>query len=303
MPLNQAKAYAYVPKPSGPVQLTSRSSRRARLSAGGSYYRSREYGEAANLIRVHAVEDLTVPEGAFIVQHTALKPSEMISFSGMSETDVELELLENELSWNEELRVTIELGQVGANLYGIRWQISGGPPDSLLSFVGQVKSGVLFVGAGVIMLLKFNAWPVGGVLTIKPRVKKLPLTRITVVGDTGNEDGWAIPALRTAINADPTQWIYMPARSGPVEPPALPAAGEDVQDTGTDAKFLTAFAPTFLTGGDGLPVSPAGLNTGPDRTLVHLNYAEQEDGSLGELNIVYEWAGDSQLVGSWQRYS
>jgi hypothetical protein len=298
MPLNLAKAYSYVPKVSGPVQLVTRSSRRARLTAGGTYFRSKEYGESANLIRVQVIEN-TSPEGALVVQHGALKPDEMIAWTG-SNAGVEVELFENNLEWNQELRVTIEGSTTVANLYGIRWQIAGG--EDFISAVGPVVSGI-FSGAGVVMKLKFTTWPAGGVLTIRARVKKIPLTRITVTTDTGTEDGWAIPALRTAVNSDSNQWIYMPTRSGPVEPPALPAAGEDAQDTGTDAKFLTAFSLTNLAGGDGLPTSPAGLNTGPDRTLVHLNYAEKEDGSLGELNVVHEWVGDSQLIGSWQRYS
>ena len=106
MPLNQPKTYSFVPTPVGPVQLKSRSSRRSRLYAGGTFFRSKERGEAANLILCTIVEDLTTvpstPEGLFVVQHTVLKPDEMIFATGMSVPSVEL--FELSLNWNEEIR-------------------------------------------------------------------------------------------------------------------------------------------------------------------------------------------------------
>jgi hypothetical protein len=78
---------------------------------------------------------------------------------------------------------------------------------------------------------------------------------------------------------------------------------EDVQDDGVDADFITAVEMMSMKGGNGLPTAPVGLNTGPDRVMVHLNYSEQNDGSMGVLNQIFEWQGSSATIGSWQRYS
>ncbi len=76
----------------------------------------------------------------------------------------------------------------------------------------------------------------------------------------------------------------------------------DVQDEGSDADGLAPFAQSFLTGGDGLPDSPNNEVTGPFRSIIHLNYGERHNGSLAELNVVYEWAGEDASTGSWVAY-
>jgi len=75
----------------------------------------------------------------------------------------------------------------------------------------------------------------------------------------------------------------------------------DEQDGGEDALVLSAFPDTRLTGGDGLPLTPIGINTGPYKSLVLLNYGEKPNGGLADVNEMYEWVGESATVGEWKR--
>lgn len=309
MPLNVPKNYAFVPKPVGPVKLVTHSSTRARLVAGGTYFRSIEYGEAANLIKFTIVEDLSVlpNEGKLIVQHTIFKPAEQVAVANMPLPTHEL--LDLTLNWDEEIRLTKGVdGRVSASKYGIRWQTAGG--ETLLAEYGQVTPGKLFIVPGTVAIkVAFVAadWPTTGVFYLRPRTHRYTLVPISVTDPMTmlSTTGWDPDALRASVVAD--TWFTMPARapaSDPMGPPVFPAPhGADVQDTGSDATFLTAFALTPLKGGDGLPIAPVGFNTGPDRVMVHLNYAEKADGSMGELNQVFEWVGSSAALGAWGRYS
>jgi hypothetical protein len=117
---------------------------------------------------------------------------------------------------------------------------------------------------------------------------------------------WSIPDLRDRVNDD-NPWIEMLERSGPTDdgmggPPIPNPNPPDVQDTGVDDDGLTPFSRTFLSGGDGLPVVPNNEITGPTRSIVHVNYGEATNGALREVNVVYEWVGDSATSGSWKTY-
>ena len=317
MPLNQPKNYAFVPNMVGPVRLMTRSSRRSRLWNGGSFWRSHERGEASNLIQISCVEDLglEVPEGMLVVQNTVLKPDESIFVTGMPIP--EMKLFELNLKWDEEIRVLVENERVVAQIHGIRWQIAGGPPSVMRIDLGVVHPNRLFVVPGVVAMklnLAVQSWPVGAVLYLRPRTHRY---RLTVLSVTDTETmtstiGWDIQVLRGALNSSDT-WVRMPNRevqkkpaigdnpSSTPQPPSTPK-NEDGMDDQYDAEFLMAFETTNMSGADGLPATPAGYNTGPDRALVHLNYSERDDGSMGEFNQVFEWVGESVTLGSWERY-
>lgn len=310
MPLNVPKNYAFTPTPVGPVKLTTRSSTRSRLVAGGTYFRSKEYGEQANLIKLTVVEDLTlVPrEGLWIEQHTVFKADEMVAVANMAMPTHEL--FDLTLAWNEELRIRKVGDSVVCEKYGIRWQTTGPlPAETLLAEYGPLVPGRLLNVPGVVSVkVQFVAadWPASGIFYLRPRTHRLTLVPLDVTDPETMlvTTGWDIGVLRATLNGTASAWTKMPIRGTSTgEPPGPPTAGEDVQDEGTDDEFLTTFGPTAMAGGDGLPLFPVGLNTGPDRVLVHLNYAEKEDGSMGELNQVFEWVGESARIGSWQRYS
>jgi hypothetical protein len=303
MPLNEPNLSKYKPNPVGPVQLTTRSATRARLWAGGTYFRSKERGELSNLIKIGTFED--GPEGVCVVQHTQLKPDEQLFATGMAVPNIEIFGLT--LAWNAEIRIAYTSGAWGAELHGIRWQIAPGPDPFTSVSLGQVNEG-LFSASGVSMRVTgLASWPTGAVVYLRPRTRRYTLVSISVTdpGTMLSTTGWGIQELRGPLNGDATVWVSMPDRAPPQTiPPTIPApAGSDAQDTESDAALLTAFAMKNMAGGNGLPSAPVGLNTGPDRVLVHLNYSEKDDGSMGELNQVFEWVGDSAAIGAWGRYA
>jgi hypothetical protein len=311
---NVKKAYAFTPPwpQAGLPRLPTRNSTRARLT-NESYYRSYDRGEQANLIELRIVEDANLPKQAiFVEQNLVLKPDEMLSANFPIPT---VKLYELTLDWNQEIRVKKVGGEVRAELYGIRWQIGGG--ETLLADLGVVLKDRMFSSPGVSFKLSAGPTDFGAsdVLYLRPRTRRYTLVPLSVNEPNSmiSLSGWNPNALRAAVNADPTSFVRMPVRgyqnttpgtsTTPPVPIGPPIPGEDKQDAGSDALFLKPFGPARLRGGDGLPIAPVGIDTGPDRVLVHLNYSEKDDGSLGEYNKVFEWVGDSSSVGSWQMYA
>lgn len=340
MPLNQPKTYKFGPNPVGAVKMFSRSSRRSRLWTGGSFWRSIERGESANLIQISCVEDQTLdtPEAVLVVRHTGLKSDEQIFANGFSQQPV-LNLFELSIQWDEEIRLTKEEERIVARKYGIRWQIAGAPAGAVRAELGTVPLNRVFKAEGVSFKLDSNLfdWVPGTSIVLRPRVHRYPLVVTSVTDPTTSQStiGWNIDALRASLNGSDT-WVTMPERpqvelrvststsggssgSGSEEGGSGSGSGtttttveiihhtdgphEDGMDHGEDDFFLSTFAPTNMGGGDGLPANPVGYNTGPDRVLMHLNYSELDNGSLGELNQVFEWVGESATSGSWQRYA
>ena len=82
---------------------------------------------------------------------------------------------------------------------------------------------------------------------------------------------------------------------------SLPPGGSNYY-TGPDADNVSNFSETFMAGADGLPENAVGTRTGPGRALIHLNYAEDNNGYLTGVNKMYEWVGNSPTDGSWQDY-
>lgn len=301
MPLNVRKSYAFTPPGNGPVLLVSRTARRARLHAGGTFFRSVRRGQDANKLVLRVVEELVPsPQGRLVVHDTSISPALSVTSSG-GITANQVQLFNLSLAWDQEIRIELQGGSPRAGLYGISWQIGGG--ETLLQDLGNVALNKVSTYQELASFkLLITSWPPGATIVLRPVVQLFPLTWISITDpELGTLSGWDIPPLRTLVNSTSDALITMPIRAG--GDPMVIIPGADAQDTGDDAMFLTAFGPTPLAGGDGLPPSPAGLNTGPDRTLVHLNYSELDNGLLGVLNHVYEWVGDSASVGSWQRYS
>lgn len=310
MALNDKKAYEYVPSPVGPVKLVTRAATRSRFT-NETHYRSKDLGGISNLIELTIVEDQTlmVPEGLFVTHHKALVPSEMLSATLMSVP--QMKLFKFDLAWDQELRIAVQDGDLRAKIYGIRWQIAGGPSETLVADLGKVIKDRVFTTAQVSFKLSAGPadFPSGAVLFIKPRTRRYTLVSTS---DTDPETsitttGWSIGDLRATVAADSTGWVTLPKRnSNQADGESMiagPSNAEDQQDDGKDAAYALPFGPVPMRGGDGLPAQPAGFNTGPDRTLIHLNYSELPNGSMGVLNQVFEWVGESSSVGAWQRYA
>lgn len=301
------KTGSYTPNPVGPVFLTTHSSTRSRLNAGGTYFRSVEYGQAANLIQVAAIEDTSVSEAICVVLHTVLAAESVIG-TGITP---ELTLFKLAIDWFAQVKIAFDVATSSwrATLQGIRWQVAPGPAPYPDQDLGPVKDG-LFSAAGVTFKITgLASWPTSATVVLRPRTHRFTLVPLAYTDPATSvvSTGYDIEALRGALNGDATCYVTMPTRGTAGDPLHVPpigaTTGSDAQDGGMDAPVLTPFDFTNLTGGDGLPAAPVGLNTGPYRVLVHLNYSELADGSMGLLNEVFEWAGDSAVVGTWVRYA
>jgi hypothetical protein len=296
MPLNVPKSYEYTPVSSGETIINTKVSKRARAYAGGTFFRSRERGQQTNSIKVDLDENRTQHVGDLIVHFDAIRSSEML----ISSDEIQLEIFSINLNWNQEIEIIGEGSAISrVRFIGIMGQISVG---GLISEHGPFTMGSIIRLPNITFKLT-GSLTAGTVTKIVPRVKRYPLTWTPKTIDVGGFPvtiyGWSIDRLRQAVNADLTGWIYMPRRpSGP----GL-TDGEDVTDNKVDADLLQTFSTIVLTGGDGLPLYPSGLSTGPDRTLIHLNYSEEDDGSLGVVNQIFEWNGKSSTDGFWDVYA
>lgn len=132
--------------------------------------------------------------------------------------------------------------------------------------------------------------------TIKPKIRIYPLISKSAQ-DTETQaqvSGFDLTVLQQMVADDEFKIVEIPPRIGGVS--------WDVQAEGSDALVLSPFGRVFLKGGSGLPAAPNSLNTGPSRTLVHLNYSETYDGGMGTVNAMYEWRGNNEVVGSWELF-
>jgi len=312
MPNGFMPTYAYRPAVGGAnPTLRGRSTRRARLFIGGTYFRARDPGGKGNNISIQLVEWTSSdgPHGKLVVtNHNTL-------FGENVTGPVEVEILEQALNWNERIQVDQLTTTPRAQIISISLQIA--PGETVTGTLGGFAFSKLFTYGSKLatkVTPKQSEITPTSVIVFKPRVRVYDLASITVTPTSSDPStpgvpvtGWDPAALREAINAnDP--WIEMmprsgtPASSDPSTPALPPAVKFDAQDDGVDDPVMTAFGDTYLTGGDGLPDSPNTERSGPSRSIIYVNYGERYDGTLAETNEVYEWAGDSSTAGEWKKY-
>lgn len=304
MPSGAYPTYEYQPAfANQPAQLRSCSSRRSRLFAGGTYFRSRDLGGATNLIAVQMIEydgpTASQPDAVVVVTNYQLNSAEMIT------GPASLEVYSMNLKWDDRISIKLDplTNQPRAANYSISCKI-GAPPGPQTS-LGSISFSRLFNAPGKLaakLTLEVPELTLADEIIISPRQRVYRLSTITKVDDTTmlSETGWDIDNLRQQIN-DNDPWIEMMPRSG-VDPITGPNPISDAQDKEVDDKFLSPFPETRLGGGDGLPDNPDREITGPSRSIVHLNYSERYDGTLAETNTVLEWAGRSSVEGAWRSY-
>ena len=304
MPSGFIPDYEYRPpaQPGEPLLRTA-SSVRARLFAGGTYFRAREPGKPGNRISVQMIEfepPASPDFDAVVVVH-----NHNLRFGENVIGDARVDALDLNLPFDQVITIDrLDTNSPRATPATISAQIgapAGSPSDPLpfaFSRVFHIPS-----------LLSVRLTPdkplftPTDVIVIKPRTRIYRLQRVLSTPEpplTG-ELVWDIAALRAEINAtDP--WVEMLPRSGadPLLGPVFPKFDE--RDDGIDDPGLTPFGETFLRGGDGLPDNPTSQVTGPSRSLVHINYGERYNGSLSTVNIVYEWAGSTAISGEWRAY-
>lgn len=308
MPSGTLPSYEYRPsKKTGEPQLRTCSSLRARLWAGGTYFRAREPGWLGNNLSVQVIE-YSASDAVCIITNHNIKADEMLT--GPASMDV----FDMQLSTNEAVEL-YDLQQLPAKArkYSISFKIA--PDAPAYTELGDVRALSLVSLPGILAVKVTPGVPVfapGDVLSITPRkrVYRLVSKTVTPTDPPGSlpVTGWDIDDLRTQVNAnDP--WVEMMPRSGatddgmggPSIPNPNPADYQDL-DPGKDDQFLVPFTEKRLTGGDGIPDNPDRESTGPYRSLVHVNYGEAYNGKLTEVNIVYEWNGKSAREGAWKNY-
>jgi hypothetical protein len=303
MPSGFMPTYDYRPPPNQPVAfLRTASALRGRLFAGGTYFRSRDVGLNQNRISVQVIQyaapDSPQPDGVCVVTNYNLLDTENVT--GPAKPDIFFW----QLDWNDVFEIDqLHTPSPRLRYYSISLQIGAPAPtyqelgffsfSKLLSVPGKiavklVPNTSVFTPADRIIITNRRA-----VHRLQPisLLDNFLMQTVTV---------WDIQDLRDKVNAT-NPWIEMLPRSG-VDPLNGPNFQFDVQDDGIDATGLSPFAETRLSGGDGLPPYPSAEQTGPTRSLIHINYSERQNGSLGETNVVYEWVGNSSDSGGWQAY-
>jgi len=242
-------------------------------------------------------------DGVCVVTNYVVNAAEMVS--GPAKATI----IDNRLTATDKLVIDQLDTTPRARRYGISLKIA--PDADVVTELGPFSFSRPFVVPGS---LAAKLTPTTSVFTPADEVVIVPRTQVYRLATTTVTDpqtmipttGWDIENLRTQVNAsDP--WIEMLPRSGDTDdgmggPPIPNPNPADVQDHGVDTDFLTPFAETFLSGGDGLPDAPTREHTGPTRSLVHVNYGEKPNGSLAEVNVVYEWRGETETEGAWVAY-
>lgn len=321
MPNGLTPTYAYKPafSSSTPVKLRGLSTRRGRLFAGGTYFRSIDPGRTTNNITVQIVKE--GDDGYLIVTNRNLNYQENV----LGPTGLVTKVLDMTGSnWNDLVRVD-QLDGVSprAQQYSISCSIAfarqiGQPytlPTPTATSIFQLERLVSMSGKLAVKIEKSAAvFTPSSVISIAPRFKIYKLLPLTVpaatdpaTGTTTPEyNGYDIADLRAQVNAAKT-WVEMLERSGDPPsaagaPPAIPGVKFDVQDDRVDDPVANVFSEVNLAGGDGLPDNPTVEKTGPSRSIVFINYGEKYNGSLGETNIVYEWVGSDAVAGEWKAY-
>lgn len=288
------------------------STRRARVWVGGTYFRSIKPGQASNNISVRTTREND--ECYFIVSNS--NKGRLNSVIG----EAEIEFIENNLSDTD--IVIIEATPPIAKKYSISLKIRNSiqegtayilPAPIAQTPLSTINDTVVIGGLSIkIKSMKSTS------LIVQSRTRVYKLTPKVIPASTPQDSesiaerrGWDIPALRALVNAN-DDWIEMVDRpllsvsagtgegsNGPIQIWNI----NDKQDHEPgDDQILSEIPLTSLTDGDGLPDSPTSENTGGTRAVVFVNYGENKDGSLGEVNTVYEWVGDDAINGVWKPY-
>lgn len=293
-------AYSYRPPSFSDPSIDTRSARRSRLIAGGTYFRSREVGIQQNNISIQVIE-YEVSGDLYAI---CVVTNHNIDLTENITGPVTPTYLKLNIKWNERYKID----SLTTNPHAI---LLAKPENSVSEIVvrdlGNVDISSLFYEKGKTHALwSLKALEIGPLseIILKKRVKIYELLPKTVTDSTTSETfiGWDISDLREQINEnDP--WVEMLERSGADPITGLPPEPKfDEQDDGVDGPVLAAFNEAYLAGGDGLPAFPNAEDTGPTRSLIHLNYSERQNGTLGVENRIYEWQGTSTQDGSWIVY-
>ena len=282
-------------------QVRTHSGRRARFT-DDTYFRATEPGQLGNLISIHATEPDDKNAGFFYVTNHQVRELEMVT----SSKPISFAFLDvGNLEFNESITLEFITSQTHRTFYSISLQIRARPIQITRTDLGIRTLGDTVVtpnGSSFRILPEHTQASPGDTVTISGRVQKYPLkwVKVSTTGSDGTTtefNGWDIEELRAKVENNPNSWIEMMPRSfkdkAPVQIPPY-----DAQDEDEDSPVMDPFS-AYLSGGDGLPDEPDGQKTGPSRSIVHLNYGELHNGTMGLVNVIYEWRGASNVDGEW----
>ena len=268
-------------------ELKVRSSVRARMFLGGTYFRAKKVGQDGNNISIECVK-IDGKQMLVVTNHNTLKAENVTGA-------VDVDILEQELEWNEGVIIDQLSTTPRARKYSISSQITPTFED-----IGPFSfTRLLYLGSKLSVKLtpKQPEFAPTDEIRIGARFRAYELNAITVTVETGpaspetgvapteTYSGWDIDALRAAMQDNP--WIEMVPR------------GYDAQDIiAKDDPVMALFDKTYLKGGDGMPEFPVGLPVGPETSMVYLKVSEAHNGFWAPTNVVYAWQGEE-----WKPYS
>lgn len=261
---------------------------RARLF-NSTYFRAKEPGIAGNKISIAAFP--TGNAGLLVVtNHNTINEESVVS-----DEKIEFTMLStDQLVYSDLITVTVESGNK-LNIKTYTRTFTGVNTATTILQTESVFDARYVVSVGTKCMFKLaGTHEVGTAFTIQPRLQIHPLKKITVTDPKTpvSYSGWDPQSVRQLVQqrAAVDGWIEMMPR------------GFDIRDTtlGEPEYVFESFPDTYLTSGGGFSPTPSNEVTGPTRSIVHVNYSERYDGSLGTANRMYEWAGSDSTNGYWR---
>lgn len=301
MPINKPVTYAYrAAYPAGVKPfMPTYESYRSRREIGGTFIRAKDPGEGGNQI---SVEFITSGENVTMVVNGPVKIPLPTGATAGTGAVVNINAI------HPPVFETFTLVAIDKDQFTVTGSVSGN--------IGIATVGRPFA-ASTISFMVINGdvdFIVGDTFTVDvPDPKETYTATGNVDQNVTNPDPAAptIPSpsysqLRSAVNTQ-SKLIQMSDRGWDYVDNlgTDPRTGRSVRPEGTtpvDGPLIPSTLPTYLVGGQGFPSSPIGIYTGVERTLIHINRGETDNGDIKEINRVYEWDGSSATSGSFSVY-
>ena len=263
--MSNLPTYSYQPLKSVKPFLKTYSLVKARLLVGSFMLRAKEYGDKYNNLSFSFITQLQA--GYFILHFKNELPTQQMLF--------------NNLAYNE--LVKIENGT--ANLYRKNFFTN----ELTLLFSTPARKGVLTISQKLIVKLTDLSDQ-----QFEPDLEIYPISEVSEIDpDThATHTYWNVNPVITNIHTN-SKWVECLTDGQDVNFPTL------VSLPIFPFISLSPVENAKLAGGIGFPPL-AEIDTGPTRSLIHINYAESDKGARMEISKVYEWKGESSTKGSWQ---
>lgn len=256
-------------------EIKTKNKVRARLFAGGTYFRAKNVGEQGNQIAIRFVR-------------LGFKQAKIVVTNGQSSVEGynDISILEHTLAWDEYFVFEWAEGKGLAKYFksGEVAEVFNFSPDRLFSIPNKIS----------IKVAKSDIIPMSGFITVRPNTQEFELSWIDktptqkATDDTWVKSitwatvggGFSPDALRGAVSARADSWIEMPVR------------GFDINDhTNRDELYVGEFEEIYLAGGDGFPTTEVLYAVSPTEYVIHMNLSEENipNGDPISINKQYLW--------------